>query len=167
MQQKISKMKSLTGSIQFLKEFFQKFVDRCSNAFNSLSLRAKRISLILFGITTASICVTLIVNAINGQHTEQQSIDKITLPNDIHMNQQQDTSKLTPIGKMKGEINGEFEAFYLAVDREGQLYINRDPGYSHTRYMKSNGWEPITRKQLEIYEKELHFTPGQRKGMRK
>lgn len=75
-------------------------------------------------------------------------------------------TKLTPVGKMKGEINGEFESFYIALDREGQLFINRDPEYSEDRYEKSNGWKPITRQQLEAYEKELRFFPSQRKSLR-
>ena len=75
-------------------------------------------------------------------------------------------TKLTPVGKMKGEINGEFESFYIAVDREGQLFINHDPEYSEDRYKKSNGWKPITRQQLEAYETNLHFFPSQKKGLR-
>lgn len=75
-------------------------------------------------------------------------------------------TKLNPVGKMKGEIDGEFESFYIALDREGQLFINRDPAYSGDRYEKSNGWKPITRRELEAYEKDLRFFPSQRKGLR-
>lgn len=56
------------------------------------------------------------------------------------MQQQSNGQMLTPIGKMKGEINQEFTAFYLAVDKNGQVYINHDPEYGEDRYVKSNGW---------------------------
>lgn len=73
---------------------------------------------------------------------------------------------LTPIGKMKGEINREFTAFYLAVDKNGQAYINHDPEYGDDRYVKSNGWKPITNEQLAFYEDELHFIPHQKKSLK-
>lgn len=75
-------------------------------------------------------------------------------------------TKLEPVGKMKGEIDGAFESFYLAVDLEGQMFINRDPAYSKERYEQSNGWKPITRQQLEAYERDLRFFPSERKGLR-
>ena len=67
---------------------------------------------------------------------------------------------------MKGEIDGDFEAFYLAVDKDGQVYLNRDPDYSENRYEKSRGWELVTREQLAVYEKELHFIPLQKKSLK-
>jgi hypothetical protein len=75
------------------------------------------------------------------------------------MQQQSNEQLLTPIGKMKGEINKEFESFYLAVDKDGQIYMNRNPEYSEDRYDKSKGWELITQEQLAGYKKELHFIP--------
>ncbi|HEX8041847.1 MAG TPA: hypothetical protein VF490_22025 [Chryseosolibacter sp.] len=86
-----------------------------------------------------------------------------SLPNRV---EDRDTEQLNPVGKMKGEINGGFESFYIAVDREGQLFINHDPEYSEDRYKKSNGWKPITRQQLEAYEGDLRFFPSQRKSLR-
>jgi hypothetical protein len=73
---------------------------------------------------------------------------------------------LMPLGKLKGEMNGEFEAFYLAMDAGGQLYINRDLGYRRTAYEKSNGWELITRSQLANYEKQLHFIAARKHQMK-
>ncbi len=82
------------------------------------------------------------------------------------MQQQSNGQMLTPIGKMKGEINREFTAFYLAVDKNGQVYINHDPEYGEDRYVKSNGWKPITNEQLSFYEDELHFIPHQKKSLK-
>ncbi|MEX2234032.1 MAG: hypothetical protein WD824_17840 [Cyclobacteriaceae bacterium] len=75
-------------------------------------------------------------------------------------------TKLNPVGKMKGEIDGEFRSFYIALEREGQLFINHDPEYSEDRYEKSNGWKPITRQELEAYEKDLRFFPSRGKALR-
>lgn len=70
------------------------------------------------------------------------------------------TETLTPIGKMKGEIDGKFEAFYLAVDKQGELFINRNPPYSKNAFNKSTNWELITRQQLDEYDKHLHLFPA-------
>ena len=78
-------------------------------------------------------------------------------------NEEQD---LIPLGKMKGEMDGEFEAFYLAFDMAGQLYINYSPSYSKEMYCKSNGWLQITRRQLEQYEKQLHFFPTRKNQLK-
>lgn len=82
------------------------------------------------------------------------------------MQQQSTGQQLIPIGKMKGEINQEFTAFYLALDKNGQVYINRDPVYGEDRYVKSNDWKPITNEQLSFYEDELHFIPHQKKSLK-
>ncbi|QLH32233.1 MAG: hypothetical protein HWD62_07135 [Cyclobacteriaceae bacterium] len=107
----------------------------------------------------------MVLDAIYGVPANPLTFDKITLPHDIQM-QQTDTTTLTPIGKMKGEIDGDFEAFYLAVDKNGQVYLNRDPDYSENRYDKSRGWELVTHEQLAVYEKELHFIPHQRRSLK-
>jgi len=73
---------------------------------------------------------------------------------------------LTPLGKLKGEIDGEFEAFYLAMDADGQLYINRSPSYTKAAYKSADGWELITRNQLSKYEKQLHFIPARKRQMK-
>lgn len=79
---------------------------------------------------------------------------------------EQNEEKLTPIGKMKGELDGEFEAFYVAVDYTGQLFINHNPKFSKDSLLQSKGWEPITRQQLEVYEKQLHFIPQRKNGLK-
>lgn len=127
------------------------------------NIRRKAI-LIAAGLVIASLCGVILYNAIYGISAKTISLDKITLPEDIYM-QPTDTVKLIPIGKMKGELDGEFEAFYLAIDKDGQVYLNRDPELSEDRYDKSKGWEPVTREQLKVYEKELHFIRHQKKRL--
>ncbi len=124
----------------------------------------RRAILVAAGLVIASLCGVILHNAIDGISANTISLDKITLPEDIYM-QPTDTVKLIPIGKMKGELDGEFEAFYLAIDKEGQVYLNRDPELSEDRYDKSRGWEPVTREQLKVYEKELHFIRHQKKRL--
>jgi hypothetical protein len=77
-----------------------------------------------------------------------------------------ETQKLIPVGKLKGEIDGEFDAFYLAMDVGGQLYLNRNLTYARGAYNKANGWEQISREHLAEYEKHLHFIPGRKRQMK-
>lgn len=148
------------------KSFLKRKVNHCNEIFNTLSLKVKKTSMIVFGISMAGICTVLILQAIYGQANTTLPVEKITLPNDIYMNAP-NAQELTPIGKMKGELDGEFEAFHVAVDSEGQLFTNRDPEFSKDSLNKSKGWEPITRQQLETYEKQLHFIPTQKKGLKR
>ncbi len=148
------------------KSFLKRKVNHCNEIFNTLSLKVKKTSMIVFGISMACICTVLILQAIYGQANTALPVEKITLPNDIHMNAPI-AQQLTPIGKMKGELDGEFEAFHVSVDNEGQLFINRDPEFSKDSLNKSKGWERITRQQLETYEKQLHFIPTQKKGLKR
>lgn len=140
-------------------------IENLSAKFNAFPNGKKKIILAVTGVVIAFLSGAIVLNAIYGVPGNQLSIDKITLPHDIYM-QQSETVTLSPIGKMKGEINGEFEAFYLAIDKDGQVYLNRDPDYSEDRYDKSKGWNPVTREQLAVYEKELHFIPHQKKSLR-
>ena len=138
--------------------------------FNDLTARTKKVILLSFGIAMGSIGLTVIVQAlISSQESSSLTIDKITTSKDIHMNNQGKDlpeDQLIPVGKLKGEVNGEFEAFYLAVDKHGQTYINRSLEYSVDAYNKSKGWEQISRQQLETYEKQLHFIPARGKGLK-
>ncbi len=79
----------------------------------------------------------------------------------------QKSDKLMTVGKMKGELNGEFEMFYLAVDGEGQLFKNHNLRYGEKAYEKSEDWKPISRKQLAEYEKYLHFIPSRKRAMKR
>ncbi len=75
--------------------------------------------------------------------------------------------QVIPLGKMKGEIAGEYISFHVAVDKEGQLFINPDPEFSKDSLNKEKGWEPITRQQLEQYQQQLHFIHTQKKSIRR
>ncbi|MDZ7650307.1 MAG: hypothetical protein U5K54_25980 [Cytophagales bacterium] len=154
------------GLIEKWKEHKRKKVDRINERFNALPLRTKQVSVIFFGILMAMTCVVLVVKAIRTEMIDSIPIDKITLPKETFMNKAEATKELIPVGKLKGEINGEFEAFYVAVDGEGQAYINRNPSFGAHRFVKSEEWQPISRKQLESYEKELHFIPHKTKGLK-
>jgi hypothetical protein len=141
-------------------------VDRINTAFNALPLRTKQVTVIFFGMALAMICIVLVAQAFQAEMGNTISIDKITLPKDTFMKQTDTTKQLIPVGKLKGEINGEFEAFYVAVDEAGQAYINRDPEFGANRFVKSEQWQPISQKELAAYEKELHFIPHKAKGLR-
>jgi hypothetical protein len=153
----------VNGSIKALTKPFNKW-------FNDLTARTKKVILLSFGITVCSIGLTVIIQALNtNQEPNTLTIDKITTPKDIHMNNQGKDlpeDQLIPVGKLKGEVNGEFEAFYLAVDKHGQTYKNRSLEYSADAYNKLKGWEQISRQQLEAYEKQLHFIPARGKGLK-
>lgn len=157
---------SIGGLIEQWKERARKKVDLISERFNALPLRIKQVSVIFFGMLIAMTCLVLIVQSLQDKITEPISIDNIILPKDTFMNNTDTTKQLIPVGKLKGEINGEFEAFYVAVDGEGQAYINRNPSFGAHRFVKSEEWQPISRKQLEAYEKELHFIPHKGKGLK-
>lgn len=147
-------------------------VDFFNTSFNNLSPNTKRISLIGTGITMAGICTLLIFQAMSDPSNHSIHVDGITFPKDIndinrnHMSKPS-TAKLTHIGKMKGEIDGEFEAFHVALDNDGGIFINHDPEYSRDSLFQSKGWEPITRQQLDAYEKQLHFIPDHQKGLKR
>ncbi len=74
---------------------------------------------------------------------------------------------LVPIGKMKGEVDGKFEAFYLARDKEGQLFINHNPPFSKDRLNKSKAWKMISQEKLDSYKKQLHFIPSHKTGIKR
>ncbi|NOT76984.1 MAG: hypothetical protein HOP08_18835 [Cyclobacteriaceae bacterium] len=137
-----------------------------SNRFNALESGTKKWSLALLGISMACMCTAIIINGLQSGKPEYLRTESISLPKDIYM----DTIKaerLTPVGKMKGEVYGEFESFYLATNKEGKLFINRNIEYSENAYDKSNGWEQITRQQLEVFEKHLDLIPPRKKGMKR
>lgn len=141
-------------------------IDWLSTKFNALPLRVKQVCVISFGMMTSMLCMVLVFQALQGKMNNTIQIEDITFPNDIYMNNTDTTKQLIPVGKLKGEIDGEFEAFYVAVDDKGQPYINRNPSFGASRFVKSEEWKPITRQQLEVYEKQLHFIPHKTKGLK-
>ncbi len=157
--------KKIKESLSPMQLLVMQCIDNLNTTFNAFPHGKKKIILAVTGVMIACLSGAMVLDAIYGVPANPLTFDKITLPHDIQM-QQTDTTTLTPIGKMKGEIDGDFEAFYLAVDKDGQVYLNRDPDYSENRYDKSRGWELVTHEQLAVYEKELHFIPHQRKSLK-
>ena len=142
-------------------------IDWLSRKFNALPLRVKQVCVISFGMMTSMLCMVLVFQALQGKMNNTIQIEDITFPNDIYMNNTDTTKQLIPVGKFKGEINEEFEAFYLAVDNEGQVFINRNPSVGASRFAKSEDWQRISRNQLDDYRKQLHFTPHKGKGLKR
>jgi hypothetical protein len=138
--------------------------------FSRFSNQKQKICLLLFGAMVGGICVTLIARALYSRPSNDYiSVDKIETPNNHFMQKENSTlseEDLIPIGKMKGMIEGEFEAFYVAVDKDGKIFINHEIDYSPDAYKKSNGWQNIKREQLDEYSKELHFIPNRTKGLK-
>lgn len=157
------------GIASFASVWLRSKVLLLNYAFNSLSIVTRRRIAITSGITAASAILVLTVLPFYSRQENIPGVDAITLPQDIneyHNMEQHNAKTLAPLGKMKGEVDGKFEAFYLAVDNEGTVFINRDPSYGADRFLKTSGWEAITMEQLREYEKNLHFIPhNNRKGL--
>lgn len=73
---------------------------------------------------------------------------------------------LSPAGKLKGEMNGQFEAFYLAVDKDGGFFMNRNLQFVDKPYAKANGWSEISSKQLAEYLQHLSFVNKKSKSLK-
>ena len=158
-----SKTDALSGGI---KTAVKTKVEEFNNRFNALEARTKKWSLMILGISMACMCTVITMRGFqssNGDYLEQETI---SLPKNIYMDTMK-AERLIPIGKMKGEIDGEFEAFYVAADKEGNVFINRNIEYSENAYDKSNGWEQISRKQLDFFEKHLDMIPPRQKSIRR
>jgi hypothetical protein len=156
--------------IDWVRGKFLDRVDELNLFFNRQSTTRKRAMVLLFGIGVTVISVALISKALKNQENSIDSKpDRVVMPYDIFMQEERIISKnqLTPVGKMKGEIDGEFESFYVAVDSEGAIYINRDIEYSANAYDKTDGWKQISKEKLMEYDRDLHFIPSQMKSMRK
>jgi hypothetical protein len=145
-------------------------VDKANSFFNGLTVRGRKMVLLIFGAVMGGISFTLIMQALGDQENDGRlSIESISTPKDIYMKDQTQAisrDQLIPVGKLKGEMDGEFEAFYLAVDYQGKTYMNPWPGVSREAYHKSNGWQEISRQELARYEKQLHFLPARTKGLK-
>ncbi len=138
--------------------------------FNQLTRRRKRLTVFFFVASITTICILTIAQAVRNQGRQLPfESDQIVMPYDIFMNDERSVSEnqLTPVGKMKGEVNGEFESFYVAVDFQGSVFINRDIEYAEDAYQKSHGWKQISREELMEYEKHLDFIPSRSRGIRR
>jgi hypothetical protein len=153
-----------------LQNILAKKVTSFNNGFNDLSKRKQQFALLVFGVTITIVCVMLILYSKGcGSAVRLVIPDQIVMPYDIFMSSEKEVSEyqLTPVGKMKGEIQGEFESFYVAVDSKGSIYINRDIEYSERAYEKTDAWMQISREKLIEYERELSFIPSHSRGVRR
>lgn len=159
----------VSGRIERIKRKLAVLVRWLGMGFNILPSEDKRGCVLVFGIAASVFCGLLVLKGIKGRSINKNlTIESIKVPKDIHMKNENTVSEdqLIPVGKFKGEINGEFEAFYLAVDANGKTYINRSIDFSRDAYHKSKGWEEVTKEELELFQKELHFLPARSKGMK-
>jgi hypothetical protein len=149
---------------------FNAKIELVNTAFNRLPSSRKKVSILVFGLCVTAVSSILVVGAMrDGSNHVLFRPEQIAIPYDIFMNHETSVteSQLTPVGKMKGEIDGEFESFYVAVDNAGAIYINRDIEYSERAYDKTEHWKQISKEKLTEYEKELHFIPSRSRGIRR
>ena len=159
----------ISAIFQKVKVGMSESVNRVNSSFNRLSKRRKQMFILVFGICITGISATLVIPALRNQKSQIRfKPDRIVMPYDIFMDDETSISEdqLTPVGKMKGEIDGEFESFYVAVDREGAIYINRDIEYSERAYDKTDDWKQISREKLMEFEKDLDFIPSRWRSVR-
>jgi hypothetical protein len=147
---------------------FSANIELMNTAFNQLPSTRKKASILVFGLCITAISAILVIGAVRDDSKHILfTPERIAMPYDIFMKDETSVteSQLTPIGKMKGEIDGEFESFYVAVDNAGAIYINRDIEYSERAYDKTDDWKQISREKLTEYEKDLHFIPSRSRGL--
>jgi hypothetical protein len=130
--------------------------DQLSKYINSQSKRRRITMAAIFCTCCAALCLKLILNPSTRLTLSIGSISQTKI-ND--MEKITNNESLIPIGKMKGEINGEYDSFYVAAGLDAQLFINRNISYIDSAYQRQNGWSPISRKELAEFEKHLHFLP--------
>jgi len=143
-------------------------INKLNDAFNRRSPESKRVSLMIFGTIAGLGALFLMISPFVSDPGRLPPIEGITKPTDIYQKnpmKHNEAQQLIPVGKMKGEMDGEFEAFYIALDAEGKIYINRDPSFGDDRFVKSSGWVTITNEEFRAYEKQLHFIRFKQKGL--
>jgi hypothetical protein len=156
--------------IRKCRVLFDSRIARANSQFNNLPVTRKKSIVLVFGIAISGISILLIIQALHPQENKGKfKADRISMPHDIFMKDEITVTEdqLLPVGKMKGEIDGEFESFYVAVDSKGSIFINRDIEYSEKAYEKSENWKQISKEKLSEYEKDLHFLPSRSKGIRR
>lgn len=157
--------KSVKESLQeYVTNILRSRAGVVNNAFNKLSLKSQRIILLTIGLGIASICVLAITEGFSPRKVNTISIDSLTQPLMQPNEKKRDSTELIPLGKMKGEINGEFEAFYVAMDGQGNFFMNHNPTYAKDRWVKSDDWKQLSYQEFMRYEKELHFLPFEGKS---
>ena len=153
-----------------IKANVQRLFNHLNSSFNGLPKDGKHLSILAFGICATGISATLVIQALRDQEKEIHfKPDRIAMPHDIFKDHEKSISdnQLIPVGKMKGEIDGKFESFYVAVDSEGSIYINRDIEYSARAYEKTEDWKQISREKLAEFDKHLHFIPSTSRGIKR
>lgn len=154
---------------EYLANMLRNRAKQVNKAFNALSLKAQRIILLTAGLCIAAVCVLAITEGFSPRKVNTIPIDSLTRPL-MHPNEKKrDSTELIPLGKMKGEINGEFEAVYVAMDGKGNFFMNHNPTYAKDRWLKSDDWKQLSYQEFMRYEKELHFLPidGKSKSLKR
>jgi hypothetical protein len=126
-------------------------IGKANDSFNVLPKTSKRLMVIAFGICTTGISALLIIQALRDQESQIDfKPETIAMPYDIFKKEETAVSdtQLIPVGKMKGEIEGEFESFYVAVDNKGSIFINRE----------IESIEVKRSKKIKLQEHETAFT---------
>ena len=150
----INKIKSLYNDLE------QKAIAKANEKFNCLSHSAKRIAVVLFGVVGATICIAIMAGIFNSGGLKSLQAESILIPKtETPMERKQSSTALIPLGKMKGEVDGEFDSFYVAIDKDARIFINRNIKYNETAYEKSDAWKEISMSELRRYERDLHFIP--------
>ena len=161
-------MKRNSKIFEQAKSTFSAKIELVNTTFNQLPSAWKKASILVFGLCITAISAILVIGAVRDDSNHILfTPEQIAMPYDIFMKDETSVteSQLTPVGKMKGEIDGEFESFYVAVDNAGAIYINRDIEYSERAYDKTDYWKQISREKLTEYEKDLHFIPSRSRGI--
>lgn len=139
-----------------LKTIALKRGDQLSTYINRQSNKWRITMAAIFCSCCAALCLKLILNPSTNLTLTIGSISRTKI-ND--MEKAPKNESLIPIGKLKGEINGEYDSFYVAASLDAQLFINRNISYNDSAYQRQNGWTQISRKELAEFEKHLHFLP--------
>ena len=129
-----------------------------SQRFKALSKSNQRKIVLLLTASlflSATWLILFLKTGLRGAQIGVISIPVIRQSNDETMKQEQ----LILLGKMKGEVNDEFDSFYVAIDKSARIFINRDIDYAPNAYTKSKKWKEITRTKLGEYERDLTFRP--------
>lgn len=141
----------------------QRWLAMISKHFNALSKPSQHKAVLLIAASLFALLTTLLVwgeTVLSEKQIGVISIPSIRQSNDETMKQEQ----LIPLGKMKGEVNGEFDSFYVAIDKNARIFINRDIDYGPNAFSKSKKWVEITRAKLAEYERDLSFRPINQKS---
>lgn len=140
-------------------------IGKLNYRFNRLSLSVKKWSVVIFGIASALVCLATVRGLFSVKLSRLLQGQSISTPIIEHpMKQERENESLIPLGKMKGEIDGEFDSFYVAVDKDARIFINRNMNYGDSAYKKSENWNEITIDILKDYERSLHFIPLSQKS---